>query len=228
VKPQLRRALWPLLAALPVLAVLLALGTWQMRRLAWKEGVLQRLGAAEAAAPLPLADAAPGAWTRVTVSGRFDYDHEALLGAEVRNGTLGATLVTPLLRHGAPPLLVLRGWVPLARNQTIDRPEGEQQLVGYVRAGETPGWMAARDNPPQRLFYTFNPAAIAEALHLPAVAPFGLVVLGTAGSRLPIVATTLPRPDNPHLGYALTWYGLALTLVGVALAFARKRWQEGR
>lgn len=217
-----------MLAALPVLAVLLGLGGWQMRRLAWKEGLLARLVLAEAAPPAPLLAPAPEPWTRVAVSGRFDHGREALLGAEVRNGALGATLVTPLLRPGQPPLLVLRGWVPLARNQVVDRPEGEQALVGYVRPGETPGWMAARDDPPRRLFYTFTPSAIAEALHLPAPAPFGLVVLGVGGARLPIPATALPRPENPHLGYALTWFGLALTLVGVALAFAWKRWKEGR
>ena len=38
---------WPLLAALPVLAVLLALGTWQVRRLHWKEAVLEALAESE-------------------------------------------------------------------------------------------------------------------------------------------------------------------------------------
>jgi surfeit locus 1 family protein len=45
------------------------------------------------------------------------------------------------------------------------------------------------------------------------------VLLGQAGS-LPEPAQTLPRPRNNHLGYAITWYGLAASLVGVFLAFA--------
>jgi surfeit locus 1 family protein len=51
------------------------------------------------------------------------------------------------------------------------------------------------------------------------MAPYGLVLLGQAGS-LPEPAQTLPRPRNNHLGYAITWYGLAASLVGVFLAFA--------
>ncbi len=224
-----RRALLPLLAAVPVLAVLLALGNWQMRRLHWKTAVLAQLASAAQAEPVPLDTALPQPWTKVRVSGQFDHDHEALFGAEVRNGRMGAQLVTPLLRPGQPPLLVLRGWVPLERGQPVARPAGEASLVGYVRQGEEAAWVAARDNPASRLFYTFNPAVIASGLGLPAPLPFGLVVLGeAAGGPLPEAASSLPRPENPHLGYALTWYGLALTLVGVAGAFTRRRWKEAR
>jgi surfeit locus 1 family protein len=220
---------WPVIAALPVLAVLLVLGTWQMRRLHWKEAVLAQLAVAETAAPVPLDAALPQPWTRLQVAGQLDHGHEVLLGAEVRGSRMGAQLVTPLLREGAPPLLVLRGWVPLDRTQPITRPEGEVTLTGYVRQGEQAGWVAAKDDPVTRLFYTFNPAAIGQALGLAPVLPFGLVVVGEAiGSQLPVPATTLPKPENPHLGYALTWYGLAMTLVGVVVAFTWRRWKEAK
>lgn len=218
---------WPLLAALPVLAVLLGLGHWQMQRLAWKEAMLARLAAAGAAPPAPLtASAEP--YTRILVRGRFDHGREALLGATVRDGRMGATLVTPLLRDGAPPLLVLRGWVPLEGREALARPEGEVAVTGYIRPAETAEWVAAKDNVPARHFYTFAPAAIAAGLGLPPPLPFGLVALGAPGPGLPQPATTLPQPDNPHLGYALTWYGLALTLVGVVAVFTWRRWKEAR
>jgi surfeit locus 1 family protein len=58
------------------------------------------------------------------------------------------------------------------------------------------------------------------------VAPYGLVALGEGGGTLPDPARTLPRPTNSHLGYAITWYGLALALVGVLVAFVRRRGDE--
>jgi surfeit locus 1 family protein len=45
------------------------------------------------------------------------------------------------------------------------------------------------------------------------------VVMGPPGS-LPEPTQSLPRPRNSHLGYAITWYGLALSLIGVFAAFA--------
>src|SRR4051794_30144168 len=110
----------PVLFALPVLAALLGLGTWQVQRLRWKTDLLTAIAAAEAAPPRPLGPA-PQPYTKVVATGRFDHGREALLGIELRGTTLGAHLLTPLLREGAPPLLVDRGWVPLERDRAVER-----------------------------------------------------------------------------------------------------------
>jgi surfeit locus 1 family protein len=220
-----RRLLLPLLVTLPVLALLLGLGTWQVERLAWKTDLIARIAAAEAAPPVPLTGA-PAPLAKVEAVGRFDHGREALLGLEVRGAVLGARLLTPLLREGAPPVLVDRGWVPLQRGDAVARPAGEQRVTGWVRPAESAGFAAARDDVAGRHFHTFDPAAIGAALGLPAVAPFGLVVLGP-GPGLPDPARTLPRPTNNHLGYVITWYGTAAALIGVFLVWARRRLKDG-
>jgi len=224
----MRRLLLPILASLPVLAVLVALGTWQVHRLHWKLDILDRIAAAEAGPPTPLAGTPPP-YTKVVATGRFDHGREVSLGVELRGTTLGAHLVTPLLRADAPPLLVDRGWVPMERSQAIDRPEGEVAVTGYVRGVDTRDWNSPRDDVPGRRFYVFDPAVIGRALGLPPPAPFGLVALaapGTGRATLPAAARSLPRPDNPHLGYAITWYGLAAALVGVLAAFLLRSRRE--
>ncbi len=206
---------------LPMLGILLGLGTWQWQRMVWKTDLLARFAAAEAAPPVPLgADAEP--WIRVAATGRFDHAREASFGVEVRGTVLGTHLIVPLLRDGAPPLLVDRGWVPLERSTPVDRPEGTQRVIGYLRPGDRAGWFAARDDTAGRRFYTLDPQAIGAALGLAEVAPDILVALG-AGNALPIPARTLPRPANNHLGYVITWYGLALSLLGVYLVWAWRR-----
>ncbi|MBU8538920.1 SURF1 family protein [Falsiroseomonas tokyonensis] len=220
----MRRLLLPALVMLPVLAILLALGTWQVQRLQWKTALLADIAAAEAGPARPLADP-PQPWSKVSVTGRLDHGREGLLGLEVRGPVLGSHLLVPLQRDGAPPILVDRGWIPLERRGPIDRPEGLVTLEGYVRPGETLGLFAASDDPAGRRFYSFVPDAIGTALGLDRVAPYGLVVLGPAGG-LPDPARTLPRPTNSHLGYAITWYGLALSLLGVFAVWARRRLRE--
>lgn len=219
-----RRLLLPTLVVLPVLAVLLGLGTWQVQRLAWKTDMLARIAAAEAGPAAPLAGI-PEPFAKVEAAGRFDHGREALLGLELRGTVLGGRLLTPLLRDGADPLLVDRGWVPIGRDRPIERPEGEVRVTGFVRPGETAGMFSAADDGPGRRFYTFDPAAIGRALGLPRVAPFGLVALGDART-LPEPARALPRPTNNHLGYVITWYGVAAALVGVFLVWARRRVKE--
>jgi surfeit locus 1 family protein len=213
-----RPLLIAVLASIPVLGLLLFLGTWQVQRLGWKNDLIARIAASEAGPAAPLRDP-PEPLSKVRVTGRFDHAREAMLGLEVRAAVLGAHLLTPLLREGAPAVLVNRGWVPLERRGPVVRPEGEVTVEGWVHPGDRPGTFSATDDPAGRRFYTFDPPAIGAALGLP-VAPYGIVALGAGGGTFPDPARSLPRPTNNHLGYAITWYGLALSLVGVLAAFA--------
>lgn len=219
-----RRLLVPAIATGLALLALVSLGTWQVERLLWKTELLANLAAAEAAPPQPLAEP-PTPFTKVAVTGQFDHAREALVGIELHGTTLGARLVTPLIRQDGAPILVDRGWVPFERTQPVSRPEGPVTVTGWIRPGETAGWTSASDDVPGRRFYTFDPTAIGAALGLPRVAPWWLVALGPA-EGLPEPSTTLPRPTNNHLGYVITWYGLAVALVGVFLVWARRRLKE--
>jgi len=229
-----RRLILPSFLALPILAVLLGLGAWQIQRLGWKQGLLEELAAAQAAPPRP-ADA-PSPFAHIIATGRFRHDLEVLLGSEVRGPVLGAALVTPLAREGAPALLVERGWVPLDR-AGVERPEGLVIVQGYMRPAEPAGWLSAADSPASRRFHSFDPPAIGAALGL-AVAPFGLTVVRPGAARpdgglgstpapnqggVPTPATGFPRPGNPHLGYAITWFGLALAWTAIFALWARSR-----
>ncbi|UPG73790.1 SURF1 family protein [Roseomonas gilardii subsp. gilardii] len=224
---RLRRLLLPFLCVLPVLVALVALGNWQVRRLHWKTDLLARIDAAEAGPPRALRDP-PEALSKVVATGRFLNDREAMVGLEVRDAVLGAFLVTPLERADGPPVLVNRGWVPLERKAPVSHPEGVVSVTGWVRPADGHNVFAASDDPAGRRFYTFDPAVIGPALGLAQVAPYALVALaaGPEASALPRPARAMPRPDNPHLGYAITWYGTALALVGVFAVFAWRRLKD--
>jgi surfeit locus 1 family protein len=222
----MRRLLLPGLMTIVMLAVLLSLGTWQVRRLHWKEAILAQLAQAEAAPPIPL-QAVPEPYTKVAVTGHLRADLSAQYAVEVRDTRdgpqMGTFLIQVLERPDAPPLLVERGWVPQKRRSPIAQPSGETTIVGYIHAAESPGLFSAKDDPAARIFYTLDPAAIGAALGLSHVAPFTLIALGPAPPELyPDPAKHLPQPPNNHLSYAITWYGLAVALVVIFLVWARR------
>jgi surfeit locus 1 family protein len=222
----IRRLLWPGVMAAAMLAVLLGLGTWQVERLHWKQGLLAQIARAEAAASVPL-PAGPDPFIKVRVTGRLRDDLAASYGAEVRETPagpqLGTQLIVPLERADGDAILVDRGWVPQSRPRAIARPNGEVTVEGYVRPGDTPGLFSVTDDPVARQFYTLDPVAIGAALGLPRVEPFIVVAIGpTPPERYPDPARHLPRPPNNHLSYAITWYGLAVALVVIFVLWARK------
>lgn len=209
-----------------MLAVLVSLGTWQVHRLHWKEGVLAQIAESERAAPTPLArDPAP--YSKVSASGRFRFDRIARFGAEVRDTSLGPTLgfyqVVPLDRGDGTTILVNRGWAPQKRQAALDEPVGLVTVTGYVRPGDKPSWFSAADDVPGRQFFTLDPPVIAAALGVANPLPFALVALGpSAPGVFPAPAQHLPEPPNNHLTYAVTWYGLAAALLVIFAVWMRK------
>lgn len=233
-----QRLVLPSFLALPILAVLLGLGSWQLHRLSWKEGVLAELSAAASRPPVPAASDTPP-FTRITATGRFRPGAEAIYGLEVRGITLGGSLIAVLDRaDGQPPLLVERGWVPLEGGQ-ITRPTGEVTVSGYARPSERHAFLAARDDAAAKRYYTFAVRDMATALGAPYALEYALTVvepravpaaptgLGSTPAPwhgpLPDPAAAFPQPNNPHLGYAITWFGLAAAWVAIFLLWSRKR-----
>ncbi|MCC7046500.1 MAG: SURF1 family protein [Alphaproteobacteria bacterium] len=216
---------WPLtLAALPVLGVLVALGTWQVERMQWKRGLLAERAQRLSAPPLnlPAVFPIPGAleFRRVQVQGRFLHDHELYLGNRPRNGQLGYHVITPLVRADGSAVLVDRGWVPLDRKVPQSRAEGQldgQVVVqGIARLPYAPGMFTPKNQVEGNFWFTIDLPEMARAAGLQTVLP----IYVEAGPQqnpggLPVGGQTdATLPDN-HLVYALTWYALAIALVVV-------------
>jgi surfeit locus 1 family protein len=242
VTERFRRLLWPSLMTAGMMIVLLGLGTWQVKRLFWKEALLSQIDRAESADPVPLPSTPSRSpltpFMKVSATGNFLPDKAALYGAEVRTiasgPAMGARMIEPLRETNGDMILVDRGWIPLSRAVPIDQPEGTVTISGYVRPGDAQHWFSVRDDPAERRFFTLDPKAIGDAVGQPDVRPFVLVVLAThlesgppsgsdlASDRWPDPARHLPRPPNSHLSYAVTWYGLALALLAIFIVWARR------
>lgn len=217
------RLLIPGLSTLAMLATLLFLGTWQVERLAWKRGLLEEIAAAERQPAEPLGSD-PRPFAKVRVEGVIDPQLIAIYGAEVRtvNGASagGAQLLGVLRREGQPAILVLRGWVPVPMPPVAT---GAAVIDGYVRGPDAPGMFTPADDVGGHRFYTLDPLAIGRALGVESIAPFTLVALGTApAGGYPDPARSLPRPNNNHLAYAATWYGLSAILLVIFSLHVRK------
>jgi surfeit locus 1 family protein len=228
---EFRRLLWPGLMTAGMLIVLLGLGSWQVKRLFWKEALLAQIDAAESAPPIPLPKT-PSPFTKVSVSGTFLPDEAALYGADVRTiasgPEMGARLIVPLREADGDVILIDRGWVPLSRPSPIEQPKGAVTVSGYVRFGDTEHWFSAQDDIAARHFFTLDPKKIADTVGQPNASPFVLVLLAAqpeASARpdhWPDPARHLPRPPNNHLSYVITWYGLAVALLAIFIIWARK------
>jgi surfeit locus 1 family protein len=225
-----RRLIAPGIAASITFILLIALGLWQMHRLAWKEGIIASIRHAQAQAPIPLPPN-PTPFQKVIVTGQWIQGKAALYGDEVHDSpdgpVPGGELIMPLRRMDGVVVLVDLGWVP--EQIPVPAQNLPPRAVGYIHAPILPNWTSGADDPAQGLYYTFDPQNIGAGLGLQNVAPYILVVLGPMpppGSKQPQPAQDLPTPVNNHYEYALTWFGFAGVLVFQFIFFARKRLLE--
>jgi surfeit locus 1 family protein len=227
-----RRRSWTglLIPALLVFVVLIGLGTWQLQRKAWKEGLIAALEAQLAEQPVvlpgsaawPSLDQHSAEYRRVTLSIEFDTAEEALVFAAPSTfrpdvTSPGYWVFTPARLAAGGIVMVNRGFVPEGRQDPKSRPEGQLsgplQIVGAMRWPESRHWFTPNDEPPHNLWFSRDPRAIAAAKGLGPVAPFYIEQESpTPPGGLPQPGKlVVSLPDN-HLQYAVTWYGLAIAL----------------
>ena len=216
-------------------AAFVALGVWQVQRLAWKTELIAQVDARIHAEAVP----APGpeAWPtvsrerdqyrRVVVRGVFLHDRETRVQAVTDLGG-GAWVVTPMRTDRGFTVLVNRGFVPPERRDPATRAAGQvsgpQTVVGLLRITEPGGGFLRRNDPDADRWFSRDVAAIAEARGLYDAAPYFIDADATADpGGWPRGGLTVIRFANSHLVYALTWFGMAaLTLVGFGV-FVRER-----
>jgi surfeit locus 1 family protein len=217
------------LFALPALLVLVGLGAWQVQRLHEKQALLDTIAQRMSAPEAPLSDVlrlppAQAEWRRVEMRGRFLHDKEAYVHAVEPALGLGVHVLTPLVSSDGDTVLVDRGFVPLAsrppETRAAGQRDGEVDVSGIVRlSGQRNVFTPAADEA-HRTWYWRDIEGIASSSGLTLKAPVVIVAEQPANpGGLPQFPGFHVEIPNNHLQYAITWFGLAMTLIGVYLAY---------
>lgn len=232
-------------AALLLVALFLALGTWQVVRLQWKLDLIDRVET-RVHAP-PVAPPPPARWAqvdkesdeyrRVRLAGHYLYEFTTPVQAVSELGA-GFWLLTPLCTADGHIVFVNRGFIPATENRPgtyaarragadpCAQPGERVELTGLLRISE-PGGGFLRDNDPAgNRWFSRDVRALAAARGLDRVAPNGAPVVAPffvdagkgqdpAGApERAVGGLTVVSFVNNHLVYALTWYALALMVLG--------------
>ncbi|WP_292242242.1 SURF1 family protein [Mesorhizobium sp.] len=223
---------------LVLLFTLLSLGTWQVQRLYWKEGLLRTIDQRTHSVPVPLTEvekrfAATGDvdYTPVTITGTFLHRGERHYFA-TWEGQSGFDVFTPLHLEDGRFVLINRGFVPYDLKDAAKRPQsqpaGQVTVTGLARnpLPAKPSMMLPDNDPKKNIFYWKDRDAMAASVGLPAGAglvPFFVDADSTPNpGGLPVGGVTVIDLPNSHLQYAVTWYGLAVALAGVLIFRLRR------
>lgn len=220
----MRRLWFPLALGILGVAVLCALGTWQLRRLAWKEGVLATIDARIAAEPVGLPaspDPEADLYLPVAVTGALGGEEVRVLTSVAGEGP--GYRVISVLTTGDRRVLADLGFV------TEEGADAPRTVPSVAIAGnlhwpdEADSWTPPAEGP---LWFARDVGAMAEALGTEPV----LVVARTIGP--PLGTTPLPVSSegipNDHAVYAATWFGLAAAWAAMSALLIRRTRRAAR
>ena len=238
-RPIWKLVLWAVAAAL-AFAGLVALGTWQVHRRSWKLDLIARVDQRVHAPPVappprsqwPHVDAEHDEYLHVCADGELLKADETLVKAVTRLGP-GDWVLTPLRTAAGDILLINRGFVDAAHRNAAShaQPSGNVQICGLLRISEPRGAFLHHNDPATNRWYSRDVAAIAAARKLPTtdVAPYFIDADATPNpGGWPVGGLTVIRFHNSHLVYAITWYALALMVLGGAWVVGRHEWRGRR
>lgn len=208
-----------------MLAILLALGIWQVQRLAWKEDLLARVAARMAADPAALPDSLdqPEEWEyrRVRAEGAFDAAHVFWLKPRTDNGKVGAHMFVLLRREAGQPVFINRGFVPDDARGDVSVPAAPQMLDGIVQIPHK-STFTPDNNPAKNDWYWPDTQAMARAAGYDAALPV-IVTLPPHAGGYPAGFAATAQIRNNHLQYALFWFGMAGILMLVFALSQREK-----
>ena len=223
------KKLWPLLVASAcAFAILCSLGMWQVFRLAEKTELIATLEARMAAEPISLASAmarqANGEdieYTLVKAEGRVDPDH-LLAKITSFDGKPGWEIIAPFTSSDG--IFVLLDSGPSLTKQMTTTNVAIETVYGIVRSHKKGRGIFDNDNDEAgNTWYWWDLPAMWAAAQAPQdvkMAPFVLQKISATKTSVRKLPAQVELSNN-HLGYAITWFGLAAALLTISGLFAR-------
>lgn len=217
------------ISMLVALVILIGLGTWQARKIGPKTRLIERIeaGLVSDSMALPVHVDDPGSieYRRVYFSGSRAAEPVKVFGINI-TGKAGYFLYAPVVRDHGLAVMTNFGWVPMDQQELPLLPKGGIQVSGVLMANPAPGTMTPENKPEKGEWYLADVHELAQYFGLRTKEYYHFRVFadhnGVAG-ELPLGGQVRVDIPNDHLEYALTWYGLALSMLGIYIAFGIKR-----
>lgn len=228
------------------------LSYWQWERHLEKIALVEIFNERIKEDPQPLKkDSLP--FSRVVVSGTFDFEHEVIIRNRRLNGVAGIFLITPLKTNDELYVLVNRGFIPLSVDKELLRKEKVASFTGLVKESQGSSWFSlARGDTWEKvdvegiqknLPYKILPFFIERLDDAPTES---MVVASSSGrddifnlasgrtiraatedlSLYPLPAYSTTVPAGRHLGYVYEWIFIGLLILAVTWLMSRRVGQK--
>ncbi len=209
-----KRMIFPIVIGVLGCAILISLGTWQLKRLAWKEGVLAEITAEIDAAPVAVpTDIDPSMkYLPVMATGEIGEGELHVLVSRKQIGA-GYRIIAPLTLSDGRRVLLDRGFVA-DEDKDATRPIGPAVVVGNLHWPDDMNSSTPAPDMGRNIWFGRDLIAMAEVLDTQPVLIVARENTAEGIEPMPVGVEGIP---NDHLEYAITWFSLCAVWLGMTL-----------
>ena len=221
----------PLVSFLIALLILLSLSLWQVKRLVWKTNLIEQRVSNFEGEPKNLFDIKKpneNEFKKVFIEGQLLNNFEFFMPALSKNGNNGFHIIVPMEVEKKKLILFDTGWVPLAKkekNKRLNNLIKEKKIfTAVIRLPGRKGYFQPDNDNIKNFWFFVEPKLMEETISMKLENRFYLEAVDNGPNGYPLGNQTRIYLRNNHLQYAITWFLIALSLIGVFIfASIRKK-----
>ena len=199
----------------------IALGTWQIVRLNWKQELIKQIEVSFKDQPVNLSNHTHKNYLRIKTSGIFNFDKQIYLYNLNEKGEPGFDIITPIIIDNKNYLLN-RGWISFNKKNTEEiNVLNSKTITGTLKKQLKANRFKPKNNIIENYWFTLNRKDILQYTGKN-FSPF--IIYLTNDIDLPKPKVITANISNDHKKYAITWFSLAFSVLIFYLYFRKKNY----
>ena len=201
--------------------VFIALGTWQIIRLNWKNNLILEIENSLKNPPVRLSQSNQQNYLKIKTSGRVDFEKQIYLYNLNDSGTPGFEVLNPILIDGENYLLN-RGWIPFEKKDTPEINIFDQNtIIGTLKIQGRKNIFKPDNDIKENYWFSLNREDI---LKFTGKKFSNYIIYLDGNYQFPRPKKITANISNNHKKYAMTWFSLAISILLLYLYFRKKNY----
>ena len=201
--------------------VFIALGSWQIIRLNWKNNLILEIENSLKNPPVELTQSKKANYLKIKTSGYIDLNKQIYLYNLNDSGTPGFEVINPILIDNEN-YLINRGWIPFKKkdSQEINFFD-ENNIIGTLKLQGRKNIFKPDNDIEENYWFSLNREDILKFTGK----EFSKYIIYLNGNyQLPKPKKITANISNNHKKYAITWFSLAISILLLYLYFRKKNY----
>ena len=201
--------------------VFVALGSWQIVRLNWKNNLILEIENSLKNPPVELTNSNVENYLKIKTSGSIDLEKQIYLYNLNDAGTPGFEVINPILINDTN-YLINRGWIPFEKKNSQEiNIFDENDIIGTLKLQGRKNIFKPDNDLEENYWFSLNREDILKFTGK----EFSKYIIYLNGNyQVPKPKKITANISNNHQKYALTWFSLAISILLLYLYFRKKNY----